>query len=200
MATRVGGAPRRSARPVAAGLLAGLVLALLFPVVLLADQRPPEPEDYRMEDYRSATPATLRGARVVDTRGARALWEAGDTLFIDVLPRPPKPDNLPEGTIWRDRPHANVPGSVWLPNVGFGGLNPEVEAYFQRSLAVLSAGDKGRPLLFYCLADCWMSWNAAKRALEHGYREVSWYPEGNDGWLADGGSLEDSTPLPADAD
>ena len=37
-------------------------------------------------------------------------------------------------------------------------------------------------LLFFCLADCWMSWNAAKRAQEYGYTSVLWYPEGTDGW------------------
>ncbi len=38
------------------------------------------------------------------------------------------------------------------------------------------------PVLFFCLAECWMSWNAAKRALEYGYSNVFWYPEGTDGW------------------
>jgi PQQ-dependent catabolism-associated CXXCW motif protein len=37
-------------------------------------------------------------------------------------------------------------------------------------------------LVFYCQADCWMSWNAAKRALSLGYSNVAWYPEGTDGW------------------
>jgi PQQ-dependent catabolism-associated CXXCW motif protein len=37
-------------------------------------------------------------------------------------------------------------------------------------------------LVIYCLADCWMFWNAAKRALAYGYANVAWYPEGTDGW------------------
>lgn len=160
-------------------------------------QSPAEPDGYRMGQYRTPTPATLRGAQAVDTAAARALWETGPTLFIDVLPRPPKPQDLPEGTVWRDRPRDNIPGSTWLPNVGFGALNPELEDYFRRSLTTLTGGDLGKPLLIYCLTDCWMSWNAAKRALEFGYRQVYWYPEGTDGWLAAGGSLEDSQPLAA---
>ncbi len=160
-------------------------------------QSPAEPDGYRMGQYRAPTPATLRGALAVDTAAARALWDAGQTLFIDVLPRPPKPKDLPEGTVWRDRPRDNIPGSAWLPNVGFGALNPELEAYFRQSLATLTGGDPGKPLLIYCLTDCWMSWNAAKRALELGYRQVYWYPEGTDGWLAGGGRVEDSQPLAA---
>jgi PQQ-dependent catabolism-associated CXXCW motif protein len=32
------------------------------------------------------------------------------------------------------------------------------------------------------MTDCWMSWNAAKRAVEWGYSSVIWYPAGADGW------------------
>ena len=50
-------------------------------------------------------------------------------------------------------------------------------------LAKLTGGDKNRPVVFYCDANCWMSWNAAKRALvELGYTSVYWYPEGVQGW------------------
>ena len=37
-------------------------------------------------------------------------------------------------------------------------------------------------IVIYCLRDCWMSWNAAKRAMTMGYRNVVWYPDGTDGW------------------
>ena len=40
----------------------------------------------------------------------------------------------------------------------------------------------GKLLVIYCQANCWMSWNAAKRALSYGYPNVAWYPEGTDGW------------------
>ncbi len=36
-----------------------------------------------------------------------------------------------------------------------------------------------------------MSWNAAKRALEYGFSNVSWYPGGSDGWAKAGLPLED---------
>jgi PQQ-dependent catabolism-associated CXXCW motif protein len=51
-------------------------------------------------------------------------------------------------------------------------------------------------LVLYCLANCWMSWNAAKRALSLGYSDVAWYPEGTDGWFAALLPLEDATPEP----
>lgn len=155
-----------------------------------------EPAGYRLGNYRAEVPATLKGARVIGTEEAKQLWNARSALFIDVLPRPPKPEALPEGTVWRNTRRDNIPGSVWLPNVGFGRLHEKIDRYFRNSLHRLSEGDKGRPLLFYCLDRCWMSWNAAKRALEYGYRNVLWYPAGTDGWTDSGFPVEESTPLP----
>ena len=121
---------------------------------------------------------------------------AGEVVLVDVLPRPPKPKGLKEGTIWRPPPRRDIPGSVWLPNTGFGALSPEYEAYFHENLARLTGNDKSKPVLFYCLRNCWMSWNAAKRAIADGYTRVYWYPDGTDGWKAAGQPLEDIEPVP----
>lgn len=134
---------------------------------------PREPDDYRMTDFRAPVPETLRGAVMVDVAEAEALWRGGDVVFIDVLPRPVRPAELPEGVIWRDRPHDTIPGAVWLPNTGYGALHAEMDARFRDTLAVLTDGDPDRALLFFCLAECWMSWNAARRAaLDYGYAAV----------------------------
>jgi len=172
--------------------------ALLLAVLLAqaAGAAPEEPLGYRMEDYRGPVPETLEGARVVDTAAAHALWQAGEAVFIDVLPRPPRPEGLPEGTIWRPTPRRSIPGAIWLPNVGYGGLAAETDSYFRRALAD-AAADRDTPVLFFSLAECWMSWNAAKRALwEYGYERVYWYPSGTDGWAAGGHPLERLEPEP----
>lgn len=153
-----------------------------------------EPPDYRMDDYRSPVPRTLAGATVVTTAEARGIWERGGTLFVDVLPLAPKPANLPEGTLWRQKPREDIPGSVWLPNVGYGRLHPAMDSWFRDHLDRLTAGDRARPILVYCLMDCWMSWNAAKRALEYGYETVIWYPDGTDGWAFEGLPVEARSP------
>ncbi len=161
-----------------------------------ADERPSEPDDYRMEEFRAPVPATLRGARVVDTDAAHALWEHDGAVFIDVMPYRARPPGLPEDVIWRAQKRDNIPGSAWLPNVGYGALHPTVEQYFRDNLESLTKGDLNRPVLFYCLADCWMSWNAAKRALSYGYTEVIWFPDGTDEWSDAGHALERSSPVP----
>lgn len=153
-----------------------------------------EPADYRMDDYRAPVPETLAGGRVVDTAGAADLWRRG-AVFIDVLPKPPRP-KLPPGTIFRQPPREHIPGSIWLPDVGYGEIPPEMTAYFRANLAAAVDGDTSRTVVFYCLADCWMSWNAAKRALEWGYSEVVWYPDGTDGWTFEGLPVADGEPVP----
>ena len=65
-----------------------------------------------------------------------------------------------------------------------------------RNLASASGGDKRKPLVFYCLRNCWMSWNAAKRAVELGYDSVIWFPDGTDGWSQAGLPLSESEPRP----
>ena len=178
-------------------------LALAMIAFAIVDARAAEvlePDGYRLEDYRAPVPATLRGAVAIGTQEAEKLWRGHIASFIDVLPRPPRPRNLPEGTLWRDKPRSNIPDSIWLPDTGYGELAPSMADYFARGLEKASRGDRSRLLVLYCLADCWMSWNAAKRALSLGYPNVAWYGEGTDGWLAAGLPVEDATPEPRPAE
>ena len=163
----------------------------------VAAQTVPEPDGYRMEDFRSPVPATLSGVRVVDTEAAEALWRAGDTVFVDVMPRPVRPETLPEGVIWRDRPRDSIPGALWLANSGYGALHPDMDARVRAALDAATGGDRDRPILFFCLMDCWMSWNAAKRAREeYGYTDVTWFPDGTDGWAFFELPTEETPPAP----
>lgn len=123
------------------------------------------------------------------------MWKAKAAIFIDVLPCPRRPDNLPPGTLWHVPEHRNIPGSVWLPNTGFGALAPPAAAYVEMQLDRLTNGDKTAPLVIYCEKDCWMSWNTAKRAVALGYRAVHWFPDGADGWTRIGGPLAPSMPV-----
>jgi len=178
--------------------LAGVTLGALLLAGVAHAQRAVESEGYRTGEYRAPTPATLKGARVVTTTEAEALWKAGSAVFVDVMPRAPRPANLPAGTIWRDTPRQSIPGSVWLPDTGYGALAPVTEDYLRRNLARVTAGNPAKLLVIYCLRDCWMSWNADKRAVAMGYTNVVWYPEGTDGWGDALMPLEDSKAVPAE--
>ena len=176
-------------------LVGTLGVVLISSFAAGAGDAPPEPDTYRESDYRAPTPLTLKGARVLTTDEAEAMWRAGGAAFIDVLPQAPRPKNLPKDVVWRDKPRSDIPGSLWLPDTGYGELAPVMLDYFRRGLDKALGGGK-RPLVFYCLKDCWMSWNAAKRALALGYTNVAWYPQGSDGWAAAGLPLEKRTPEP----
>jgi len=186
------------------GLSAALMLTAIAAMGARAQERPievpetaapAEPAEYRTDDYRSPTPLTLRGAIVISSAEAMALWKANGALFIDVMPRPRKPDNLPPQTLWHIPDHLSIPGSTWLPNTGNGVLAPAAAAYFEEQLQRLTAGDRMAPMLFYCLRNCWMSWNAAKRAIALGYGRVYWFPNGVDGWKEIGGTLTVGEPI-----
>jgi PQQ-dependent catabolism-associated CXXCW motif protein len=163
---------------------------------LRADDRPPEPAIYRNENYRAPTPSTLAGARVLTTDEAYALWRDHKAAFVDALPAPPRPAGLKPDVVFRDKPRSDIPGSVWLPDTGYGELAPIMQTYLEAGLRKATGDDRAKPLVFYCLRDCWMSWNVAKRALALGYRNVSWYPDGTDGWAEAGHPLEPRQPEP----
>ncbi|MGJ0507793.1 MAG: PQQ-dependent catabolism-associated CXXCW motif protein [Methylocystis sp.] len=174
---------------------AGLALALTAAAAGAAPaSAPPEPDSYRLDAYRAPVPATLRGATVIDTAKAHDLWRRKAAVFVDALPHAPKPEGLPKNVVWREQPRFDIPGSVWLPDTGFGALSEATQLYLEKGLTKASGGDKTRPLVFYCLTDCWMSWNAARRALTLGYANVLWYPEGTDGWAAAAYPLEERKP------
>jgi hypothetical protein len=72
--------------------IAGIALAMLASAVpVSAQQNAPEPDQYRNENYRAPVPATLAGGRVLTTAEAESIWRANSGIFIDVLPRAPKP-------------------------------------------------------------------------------------------------------------
>ena len=179
-------------------LLAAICLLTFIGSGAWSQDHVPEPAGYRLDNYRAPTPATLAGARVLTTAEAKLDWESG-AIFVDVLAHSLRPANLPDGTIWREKTRRDIPGSVWLANTGYGELAAESENYFRAGLQRVTKSDGSKLLVFYCLRDCWMSWNAAKRALALGYKNVAWYPDGTDGWEAAGLPLQEAKPEPTSA-
>jgi PQQ-dependent catabolism-associated CXXCW motif protein len=175
----------------------GLVLALGVMSSLASHAQPPEPDGYRMDDYRAPTPNTVAGGVVLDTDAARTLWESGSAAWIDVLPAPRRPANLEASALWMPLPHRVIPGSLWLPDIGRGSLSPELERYFRDHLESVSRSRRDTPIVLYCQANCWMSWNATKRAASWGYTRVYWYRDGTDGWASAKLPMTTVEPVPS---
>jgi len=142
-----------------------------------------QPVGYRMELYDDIVPDALDGATRVTAIDVKALQASRNALVVDVIPQHRRPDFLPENQIWIPVPHKGIPGALWLPDVGFGALSDVTEHYLKSHLKKATDANKDHPVIFYCRTDCWMSWNAAKRALSYGYTDVYWFADGIDDWF-----------------
>lgn len=158
---------------------------------------------YRASMLRAPTPPSAPGAVTLTTAQLSALLSRASEgsgeqpVLVDVQAVAVRPEHAEFGLAWlaaTSRWH--IPDSVWLPNVGFAELSPEIARYFETELARITRGNRQRPLVFYCIADCWLSWNAVQRASRLGYDNLYWYPEGTDGWREQGLPLQQAIPVP----
>ena len=145
-----------------------------------ADFGVPPTRELRLADHAAPTPREVPGARTVRTAELGAWLQRAAPLrpvLLDVLGG--------EG-------HDSIPGAVWLPGAGRGqGYDDATQALLARTLAALTGGEPRRALVFFCSgAQCWLSYNAALRAIVLGYREVHWYRGGIEAWVDADGSLE----------
>lgn len=177
-------------------------MALLALVLLATGAQAEEREHfeaetgYRISRYRAPTPATAPGATTITVDEVKRITRDTNAVLIDAMPAEGAgPDPKTGG--WRlVKTRAHIPGSVWLPDVGRGRLSPAMESYFKSNLARLTGDDPTRALIIYCVADCWMGWNAAKRAASYGYTHIYWFPDGTDGWRDWEGDLVPAAPVP----
>ena len=173
---------------VAAGLGSGAVCAAEFDPAT----------GYRTDRYRAPVNRPVEGGDVADIAKVDRLTAEEGAALIDVMPARVGFD--PKTGRWLlAETRENIAGSVWLPEVGRGALEPRLAAYFQGALKRLTAGRPDRPLIFYCMADCWMSWNAVKRAASLGHTRLYWFAEGSDGWRDAGRPLVTGDPWPVPA-
>lgn len=154
-------------------------------------------EGYRIQQYRRATPATAPAGRRIDAVQLQRLLQDTSLILIDVQAITVRPETADFGFAWLpSSQRMHIAGSTWLPNVGYGELEPRMRDYFRSSLARLTNDDRGQAIVFYCVVDCWMSWNAVKRAASWGYANLYWFAEGTDGWQEAGLPLVPADPLP----
>lgn len=166
-----------------------------------ADESNFDPETgLRVHHYTQPVPEDVPGGTAVDTAEVRRLIDAGPIVLIDVLSISGVRYDELDGS-WSDyEARYNIPGSHWLPNVGYGRPSPDMLKYFLDTIADLTNGNQKHPILIYCISDCWMGWNAVQHLSRAGYTSVYWSPEGTDGWVEAGYSLELTEPTPVNVD
>lgn len=163
--------------------LACLLLAVVVATTASGAAVVPEPDGYWTGEVGSPVPATLKGAHIVHVKEVMALERKG-AVVVDVSNAPRRPEGLADGAPWMPVAHQALPGALWIPEAGDGVIAPRIDDYYRGRLAEATHGDLDAPLIVYCHERCWLSWNAAKRALGYGYRHVYWFPEGIEGWTA----------------
>jgi sulfur-oxidizing protein SoxY len=146
----------------------------------------PEPEGFWNGPVNSPTPATLSGGTVIRAADLATMLKSTHAIVVDVSNSPPRPEKLAPQAVWMPPPHAVIPGSLWLAGVGAGTLDDATDGFYRRRLGEATDNDMNRPVVVYCHERCWLSWNAAKRAIRYGYRHVYWFPDGIEGWRAAG--------------
>lgn len=139
--------------------------------------------ELRRAQYHAPTPKEVPGARVVTTMQLKTMLAATPKPFlVDVLSGPA---------------HRTLLGAIWMNNGGLGDFDKGEEKRFSDTLAMFAGGDKSKPIVFFCSgAECWLSYNAALRAVAAGYKNVMWYRGGIDSWREADLPTMQSDPFP----
>jgi PQQ-dependent catabolism-associated CXXCW motif protein len=115
------------------------------------------------------TPASIPGGRLVTTPEVAQLLgnPQSQALVFDVLGGPQMlPNAIPV-----------------VPAAQGGTFQDQTQQEFGNYLQQVTQGRKDRPMIFYCQSvQCWMSYNAALRAINLGYTSVLWYRGGIEAW------------------
>lgn len=171
------------------------VVALMVPLVAFGDEVN-EPRSYWTGPINSPTPATIAGGTVIHSAAlAEMLEQDANVVLVDVSNLPKKPEGMPADVLWMPPPQEVIPGADWMPNVGLAEIDAETNSLFRDYLERETGGGKDRPVVIYCHENCWLSWNAARRAISYGYRKVYWFPEGIEGWRAAGFTTAAARPI-----
>jgi PQQ-dependent catabolism-associated CXXCW motif protein len=127
------------------------------------------------------TPTEIPGGKLITTQELMALQQsAGQKLvLLEVLGAP---QTLP-----------NAFRAV--PAAAPGNFKDQTQQQFAQVLQQLTRGDTNAPIVTYCAnPECWMSYNAALRAINAGYRNVMWYRGGLEAWQRAGQPLSGGQP------
>ncbi len=173
----------------------GPLLAMLLAMTGQTDGPLFDPvQGYRLNHYRGVIPAPPEGVTRITTAQVVSFWRSHHAIFIDVAPAEGGVRD-PATNRWSlAEPHGSIPGARWFPEAGRGVLADGIGPWFLRGVARAHRVRPGDPIIVYCLADCWMSWNAALRLHRAGYRDVRWYADGMDGWREAGLPTADVNP------
>ncbi|MEM7425479.1 MAG: rhodanese-like domain-containing protein [Pseudomonadota bacterium] len=155
---------------------------------------------YRIDRQRAPTPDDIPPPSRLVTADEAAVLIAQDAVAVDVFGALQSRYDELDGKWLVSQRRSSLPGAVWLPETGRGVLDETMSRYLRSNLERLTKADKAHPIIVFCVADCWMSWNAAQRIAKLGYQNVHWLRHGTDGWLDTGRTLAPVDPVPVNVE
>lgn len=130
---------------------------------------PPTNELRPSNQLHGPTPTKIPGGSVIGTQALRKLLQdkQSGVLLLDVYGA-----------------QTSLPDAISVvPAAQGGSFTDNTQREFGEYLQTIAKGDKSRPLVLYCEGvNCWMSYNAALRAIKLGYQKVMWYRGGLEAW------------------
>lgn len=129
-----------------------------------------QPQAQLQQTLHGPTPTSIPGGQVITTDGLLGLIQQSQQnglLIFHVL-----------------GPGNTIPGALnAAPASQPGTFSDRTQQEFGQFLQQVTQGNKARPLVFYCMnTQCWMSYNAALRAINMGFGNVLWYRGGIEAW------------------
>ena len=123
--------------------------------------------------FHGPTPSSIPGGQVITTKGVveMVLSQKMPYVLVDVLGG-----------------QGMLPGALPASFAAqAGSFNDQTQQQFVGMLQQRTGGRKDVPIILYCQStQCWMSYNAALRAINAGYTNVLWYRGGIEAWQSVG--------------
>jgi rhodanese-related sulfurtransferase len=133
------------------------------------DMKVSAPKSLHTGSMHAPTPNAIPGGQVITTQELVPLLKTsqGRAYLFDVLGGPQQ-----------------LPGAIAAaPASQPGSFDDDLQRRFGQALHEVTQGNREAPLVFYCGGpQCWMSYNAALRAINLGYTNVLWYRGGIEAW------------------
>lgn len=127
--------------------------------------------------FHGPTPTSIPGGRVITTNQLQSMVMNGqnNTLIFDVL----------DGQQY-------LPGAIPASQgAAPGNFSDQTQQRMGQFLSQVTRSNKQMAMVFYCQNSyCWMSYNAALRAINMGYQNVYWYRGGIEAWQQQGLSVQ----------
>ena len=116
------------------------------------------------------TPTQIPGGQLITTKGVVALLQGGQNVPVLMLDILGAPQQLPNA-------------QLAVPAAQPGNYRDGIQQQFGQMLKQATRGNMDTALVLYCQGpQCWMSYNAALRAINLGYKNVLWYRGGLEAW------------------